>query len=174
VPESAIVVRAARPDDIDALLAMFRQRSVSAMTLQHPYWTQAEWQQRLVSDQMNRILMAEIDGQVAGNAGFHMNARRRSHVASFGMTVLEQFRGRGVGNALMETIIDLADNWFNIVRLELQVYTDNGPAVRLYQRHGFAIEGTHRAYAFRLGEYVDAYTMARLRRPPEVQVYEPE
>jgi L-phenylalanine/L-methionine N-acetyltransferase len=30
-------------------------------------------------------------------------------------------------------------------------------------KFGFEIEGTHRRYAFRNGEYVDAYSMARLR-----------
>jgi RimJ/RimL family protein N-acetyltransferase len=36
--------------------------------------------------------------------------------------------------------------------------------------NGFVIEGTHRAYVFRLGEFADAYTMARLRRPPEIAI----
>ncbi len=41
-------------------------------------------------------------------------------------------------------------------------YTDNEPALRLYRKFGFEIEGTHRRYAFRDGQYVDAHTMARL------------
>jgi putative acetyltransferase len=86
------------------------------------------------------------------------------------MAVREEYRGRRVGSALLDAVIDLADNWYNIVRLELQVYTDNEPAIRLYERRGFAIEGTHRAYVYRLGEYVDAYTMARLRNPPRVRL----
>jgi putative acetyltransferase len=48
-------------------------------------------------------------------------------------------------------------------RLELTLYTDNEPALRLYKKLGFDIEGTHRRYAFRDGAYVDAYTMARVR-----------
>jgi putative acetyltransferase len=47
--------------------------------------------------------------------------------------------------------------------LELEVYTDNEPAVRLYQKFGFEIEGTAIQYAFRDGQYVDLYLMARLR-----------
>jgi L-phenylalanine/L-methionine N-acetyltransferase len=43
------------------------------------------------------------------------------------------------------------------------VYTDNGPAVHLYQKFGFLIEGTARQYALRNGMYVDAHYMARLR-----------
>ena len=41
--------------------------------------------------------------------------------------------------------------------------TDNAPAIRLYQKFGFATEGTLVHYAFRDGEYVDCLTMARVR-----------
>jgi L-phenylalanine/L-methionine N-acetyltransferase len=46
----------------------------------------------------------------------------------------------------------------------LEVYTDNEPAVRLYKKFGFSVEGTLRRYAFRDGRFVDAYMMARLRQ----------
>ncbi|MEX1158044.1 MAG: GNAT family N-acetyltransferase, partial [Thermomicrobiales bacterium] len=56
----------------------------------------------------------------------------------------------------------------NLRRLELEVYADNDPAVRLYQRFGFVIEGTPVAYAFREGGWADAYSMARLRDEPPI------
>ncbi|RME41865.1 MAG: GNAT family N-acetyltransferase, partial [Caldilineae bacterium] len=68
-----------------------------------------------------------------------------------------------VGSQLMAAAIDLADNWLNLRRLELTVYTDNEPAIRLYRKFGFEVEGTHRAYAFRDGVYVDTLAMARVR-----------
>jgi L-phenylalanine/L-methionine N-acetyltransferase len=80
------------------------------------------------------------------------------------MAVHDDFQGRGVGSALMAAMLDLADNWLNLRRIELEVYADNAPAVRLYEKFGFAIEGTLRDFAFRDGEYVDAYLMARVRR----------
>jgi putative acetyltransferase len=61
----------------------------------------------------------------------------------------------------MEAALDLADNWLNLTRVELTVFTGNVAAVALYEKFGFEIEGTHRRYAFRNGEYVDAYAMAR-------------
>jgi putative acetyltransferase len=63
----------------------------------------------------------------------------------------------------MQAAVDLADRWLNLSRLELEVYTDNEPAVRLYKKFGFQIEGTGVRADFRDGEFVDIYMMARLR-----------
>jgi putative acetyltransferase len=63
----------------------------------------------------------------------------------------------------MHAIIDLADNWLNLTRLELEVYADNEAAIHLYERFGFEIEGTLRQHAFREGRYVDSKMMGRLR-----------
>jgi putative acetyltransferase len=79
------------------------------------------------------------------------------------MFVHDDFQGRGVGHRMMQAVLDLADNWLGLTRLELTVYTDNAPAVRLYEGCGFSIEGTHRNFALRNGEFVDAHAMARLR-----------
>jgi L-phenylalanine/L-methionine N-acetyltransferase len=65
----------------------------------------------------------------------------------------------------MEAALDLADNWLDLTRVELSVYTDNAAAVALYKKFGFEIEGTRRRYAFRNGEYADAYSMARIKQP---------
>lgn len=45
-----------------------------------------------------------------------------------------------------------------------------GPAIRLYRKFSFRIEGRHRGYALRDGRYVAAVSMARLRpQPPSVE-----
>ena len=63
----------------------------------------------------------------------------------------------------MRAALDMADNRLNLSRLDLRVYVDNAPAIALYEKFGFEVEGTHRRFAFRDGEYVDAHVMARLR-----------
>ena len=73
--------------------------------------------------------------------------------------------GTNVGNssAYLQAAVDLADQWLNLRRLELEVYADNAPALRLYQKFGFVIEGTAVQFAYRAGQYVDARLMARLK-----------
>jgi len=79
------------------------------------------------------------------------------------MAVRDDWQGKGVGTALMQAAIDLADNWLNLTRLELEVFVENTPAIRLYEKCGFTVEGTLVDFAFRDGQYVDTYIMARLR-----------
>ena len=80
-----------------------------------------------------------------------------------GISVHDDFHGRGIGSALLAALIDTADNWLNLRRLELVVYVDNAPALRLYEKFGFVIEGRRRRDVFRDGEFVDSFIMARLR-----------
>ena len=61
------------------------------------------------------------------------------------------------------TMIDMCDNWLRVERIELTVFADNAPAIAVYKKYGFEIEGTGRRYALRNGEYVDAYYMARMK-----------
>ncbi len=97
---------------------------------------------------------------------------RRRHVGQIGMAVRDDWQGKGVGTALLQAAIDLADNWLNLRRLEIEVYTDNEPALRLYKKFGFGIEGEMAQYAYREGRYVDVYQLARLRREPGSHTHE--
>jgi putative acetyltransferase len=154
--------------DVPRITEIYNQRYVAAMTLQYPFMTELERGTRFATSDTQRMLVAEIDDLVVGHGGLTLYTRRRSHAGSLGMSVDTEYQGRGVGTALLAAIVDLADNWYNIRRLELEVYTDNEAGIRLYQRFGFVIEGTHRSYAFREGRWADAYSMARLRDEPSL------
>jgi len=79
------------------------------------------------------------------------------------MAVRDDFQGQGVGTELIRAAIDVADNWLNLLRLGLTVFMDNEPTIQLYKKNGFLIEGKLSQYAFRAGQYIDVYTMARLK-----------
>jgi len=162
---SEIQIRAFEPADAEAIHEIFDCPNVIANTMQLP-WRSLDQRREWLSQRRTagHFLVAVIDGLVVGNLGLDSaGGARRSHVASMGMSVHDEFQNRGVGNALMAAMVELADNWLGLRRIELEVYTDNAPAIHLYEKFGFVIEGTGRDYARRPGGFVDAYHMARLR-----------
>jgi len=160
-----IEIRRVEPGDYQAVCAVHAQPNALAGTLQLPFPSEEAWKERLAKfGERDYGLVACVEGQIVGMLSLQVSPRlRRAHVGDLGMAVHDKWAGKGVGSALIKAAIDLADKWLNLSRLELTVYTDNEPALRLYKRLGFEIEGTHRKYAFRDGAYVDAYTMARVR-----------
>ncbi len=65
---------------------------------------------------------------------------------------------------LLRRVIDKAFALPDIERLELNVYSFNIPAVRTYERLGFAIEGVSRASARAGSERWDTIQMAILKQ----------
>jgi L-phenylalanine/L-methionine N-acetyltransferase len=167
-----ITIRRARASDADAFARLFAGESAFAGTLQMPYSTADVWRRRLESYEAqpneHLVLVAEVGGEVVGNAGLHRQtgSPRRQHAASLGLVVDEPLRGRGVGRSLIAAVVDSADRWTGVLRIELTVFTDNARAIALYRHFGFEIEGTLRAYALHDGIYADALTMARLHPSP--------
>jgi len=114
----------------------------------------------------DHLLVAEVcdNGvkKVVGLVGLNVNSNPRlRHSGSIGIMVHPDYQGRGIGTALLKKVIDLADNWLKLVRLELTAFVENEGAVRLYQSLGFQIEGVKKYAAIRNGEYADEYLMAR-------------
>ncbi|MDQ3004176.1 MAG: GNAT family N-acetyltransferase [Chloroflexota bacterium] len=160
-------IRRAEPDDYKSLHQIFSEPKAVRGTLQLPFPSAELWRKRLAEPPEGTFnLLACVDDEIIGQLGLHTfpNHPRRRHVGQIGMAVRDDWHGKGAGSALMGAAVDLADRWLNLTRLELDVYTDNEPAVRLYKKFGFVIEGTLVNYAYRDGQYVDTYTMARLRK----------
>ena len=61
----------------------------------------------------------------------------------------------------MDTLIDLADNWLLLKRVDLTVYPDNLRATKLYEKFGFVREGIMKYAATQHGKYADVLLMAR-------------
>jgi putative acetyltransferase len=161
----AITVRRCEPEDYEAVHLVSSSPRAMAETLEIPFSSRQAWREKLARPGEDKIhLVACVGDEVVGYLALmvYMIPRTR-HSGHFGIAVRDDWQGKGVGTALVEACVDLADNWLNLTRLDLRVYVDNGPAISLYEKFRFEVEGTHKRFAYRNGEYVDAHVMARLR-----------
>jgi L-phenylalanine/L-methionine N-acetyltransferase len=173
---TTVRIRAAEPTDAAAISALIGSQGVFEGTLQTPFAAVASRVERFSKSDPYGISLVAVTHDstntevVVGQAGLFTvhPSLRRLHVRGLGMAVAKDWQGRGVGNQLLGAITDWADNWANVLRIELTVFADNTRAIALYQRHGFAKEGHMVGHALRDGAYVDAWAMARLHPKPPV------
>ncbi|WP_435938591.1 GNAT family N-acetyltransferase [Moraxella bovoculi] len=164
-----VTIRATENYDFQGLYDLYRQEQVACQMLNLPNQPLHTWEKRLANIPSNvhsfvALLDTDDDCQIIGNAALTVaNSPRRQHTGELVIAVKEEFWRMGVGNQLMQQVIDLVDNWLNLQRIELTVYTDNEHAMALYRKFGFNIEGEAKKFAFRNGEFVDAYYMARVK-----------
>jgi ribosomal protein S18 acetylase RimI-like enzyme len=83
------------------------------------------------------------------------------HTGVLGMGVMADYRGRGIGKALMAAALAAAKEK-GFTRIELTVRVDNPRAKRLYEQFGFVEEGLCRRHMCLDGAYADSYLMAVL------------
>jgi L-phenylalanine/L-methionine N-acetyltransferase len=167
-----VTVRRATTRDAAAYVRIMGDPAVYAGLMQLPHPSEEMWAARLADSlapgKQDVLLVAEEHGHVIATCGMHPAgvSLRRRHVMVLGISVGKDAQGRGVGSTLMAAMCDYADRWAGVLRLELTVYADNAAAIALYRKFGFELEGTHRAYALRDGQYVDVLAMARLHPDP--------
>lgn len=89
----------------------------------------------------NLFLVAVVDKHLVGFSrceGTYL--KRFSHKVEFGVCVLEDFWGYGIGKNLLKQSILWADT--NVIKkITLNVLETNTRAIEMYKRHGFEIEG---------------------------------
>jgi putative acetyltransferase len=161
----AVVIRPVRVEDVAELEAVRHQPGVLEGTLNIPSERLLDRRRRIEDLGPNvHELVAEVDGRVVGTAGLVAFQGRMSHAGEIAhIMVHDQFQGRGIGRQLLEALLEIADNYLGLVRVELLVYPDNEGAVRLYDSLGFTHEGVKRKCVRRQGRLVDAAMMARIR-----------
>jgi ribosomal protein S18 acetylase RimI-like enzyme len=166
----SVTIRCATAADAASVLALTR----AVISEQHFLVTQPDEFDLSEDDQRSRIakhadspdelvLVADQSGPVLGVLSCEAGSRQRlAHRATFQMLVERGWRGRGIGTALLQTLIAWAEEHPTIEKLGLAVSATNSPAIGLYRRFGFVEEG-RRPRELRLGpnQYVDDVLMYR-------------
>ncbi|MDD6159586.1 MAG: GNAT family N-acetyltransferase [Oscillospiraceae bacterium] len=87
-------------------------------------------------------IVAFVDGKVVGTAGIDAVGSKYKvrHRAEFGISLLKEYWGLGIGRALMDACIRCARN-AGYAQLELDVVADNARAISMYEKAGFVEYG---------------------------------
>lgn len=166
-----ITVRAAKPADAQRLLQHVQQllleENLDIPLAPDEFDLTVEEERKLLAtynESHNSIfLLAEAGPDLVGELNLKGSKRRAlAHSAVLGMSVHREWRNRGVGSALLSEAVAWARGGGVLKRIELYVYARNRPAIHLYEKFGFQIEGRRRRTVYQGGEYLDDYLMALL------------
>ena len=162
----SFTIRPVLPEDAAGLASLRRMPGIMENTMGLPSCRDIESAEFIeeLGPNDHHFVAVDADGTLIGSAGLvvYSNPRTR-HVGCLGICIHTDYQGQGVGTALMHVLLDLADNWLMLERVELDVYADNLKAQNLYEKMGFVKEGLKRRAAIRDGAYVDEFIMGRLR-----------
>ena len=101
------------------------------------------------------MISAWIEGRLIGNCGFKEVSlyEKSQHRAEFGIAVLRDYWGEGVGSALLLECISSAKK-AGYEYMELEVVSDNIRAIGLYRKFGFSPYGLReKSFKLRDGSY---------------------
>ena len=118
---------------------------------------QASWDNQIT-------LLAFLNDKIAGIVNITADQRKRvRHIGDLFIVIGKKYWNNGLGNLLLEEVVEWAQASGILRRLQLTVQTRNQAAVHLYQKYGFAIEGRQERGAYiEEGEFIDIYLMGRL------------
>ncbi len=171
-----VFIRSITPDDaqnvLDFLAQVFRE-SDSLINLPGEFNLTAQEEvafiQRLTQDSASVMIGVFDQGRCIAVCNAHpiLGKAKMRHHATFGISILADYRGAGLGARIMRTLCDWADNHPFIEKLTLGVMADNPVAIGLYKRFHFVQVGRLSQH-FRQpdGRYVDDILMERYRRVP--------
>ncbi len=166
-----LTIRHCVPDDVPAFLEFQPQvANETQFTLQIPGRTpEAEkiresWASVIAEPKALRLGAFE-GNKVVGQLMFYAEKSPAhpwtQHIGSFGMMILKDYWGQGIGQRLLAIMDDHA-RAHGISRIEAMVREKNAHGIRLYTRAGFTIEGTRQKAAFIDGEFQNEFTIAKI------------
>ena len=83
------------------------------------------------------MILCFVEGKLAGNCQIDRRTKLKNrHRASVAIALLKEFWNLGIGTALFEEMISIAESW-DVLQVELEVIEGNDRAMALYRKMGF-------------------------------------
>jgi RimJ/RimL family protein N-acetyltransferase len=160
-PTPPFTLRLAEPGDFDAYMNAFQAVAAEGRWL----GTEAPIDREARRPVFDKAVAGEgavlYLAAAAGGGGIvgSIYASVSGGIVDLGMFVVDGFRGGGIGSALLEAVIDWARRQ-GAHKISLAAWPTNRPAIGLYARYGFRVEGTRRRhYRRRSGALWDSVWM---------------
>ena len=102
------------------------------------------------------MLCGFIDGKLVGNLSFLTGTRPRvRHTGEFGLSIVKEYWGLGVGTELLQYLLEWAQTSKVIRKINLRVRSDHDSAIKLYTKLGFVKEGLESRGLLIQGQFFD-------------------
>lgn len=144
-----VIIERAQPEDAEGLIAFMNTIGAETDNLSYGgegFPVSQEEEAEIIREKnespRNALFVAKKGGEIIGDASIEAFSRRMAHRAEFGIAVVKDEWGQGIGSKLLEKVIDHAKVQ-KIEVIELEVRSDNERAIRLYQKYGFVKIGTY-------------------------------
>lgn len=144
-----LVIRKAVVEDTEAILNISNQVAGETDNLSYSsgeyymtYDQQYTYISKLKDSKNSCFLVGVIDGKVIGSLTFLSSSRKRlEHRGEMGIAILKDYWGIGIGKSLIDFFLKWAKQNGVTKKIDLLVREDNIPAIGLYIKFGFQIEG---------------------------------
>lgn len=159
-------IRRARPEDAPSIIATINAICAEGLWLAtERYVPTPKWERVLHQPDESPnylLLVAEVSAQIVGWCRvfpYGLGDKSR-HVADLGVSVLKEFRGRGIGKALVERAIEWARQQ-HYEKLTADLFSGNVRATRLFEKTGFRQTGVRYRQAKIGSAYLDEVLMEK-------------
>jgi putative acetyltransferase len=156
-----VKIRKFRISDKEKLIEMYESLSDDAVRWGLPPYNRERLEKGWLSNLQNLIaIVAFYKDKIVGHAQiFKFPNPRRKGTGNLIIYLHQDFHNVGLGTAMLTKLIELAKEE-GLHRVGLDVIADNKPAIRLYQKFGFKVEGVKKeAYFGEDGKYHDELVM---------------
>ena len=163
-------LRSFKSEDAEAMQDFFFQSALETTHTLHykekniPLGQLQEKCKQAIESPSNLILGVFDNSKIVGQLSFRVAFPEHpwvKHIGEFGMTVLKDYWGQGIGSTLLQKMEDFAKS-VGVVRIEARVRSLNERGLGLYKKRGYQIEGERKKAALINGNFEDELYIAKL------------
>lgn len=165
-----VILREIKKKDVSKILELHNNWEIKKQAMFQPFPVtedqDVEWIEKIGKDTLNKSVYFAIDDKEKNIFAGYTSLRNINWInrnCYFGISILPELQGLGIGKETTSIMIDFAIKSLNLIKIQLEVVDDNKRAIKLYKQLGFIQEGILKKQFYNSGEYYDVNLMTYLR-----------